>query len=175
MVGLLLRPLAGVYTKSMVFCIVGIVALMSGPKGHLNIKKFEDLSKQHNDCTNAIHETHNVDDCPFWEATTESYLNGACPPITHECNHVNLHLPVVQPNIACDSIDPTLNTPGLRKLGGEECHLWMGSVGANRVMRGVNILNEFNMSEGTAMISVPTACNIPHTMVVPISHLRPYM
>ena len=102
-------------------------------------------------------------------------FKGACPPITHECNHVNLHLPVVQPNIACDSIDPTLNTSGPRKLGGEECHLWMGGVGANRVMRGVNILNEFNMSEGTAMISVPTACNIPHTMEVPISHLRPYV
>ena len=70
---------SGVYTKSMVFCIVGIVALMSGPKGHLNIKKFEDLSKQHNNCTDAINETHNVDDCPFWEATTESYLKGHVP------------------------------------------------------------------------------------------------
>ena len=37
------------------------------------------------------------------------------------------------------------------------------------------LLNEFNMSEGTAWIAVPTACNIPHSMEVPISHLRPYV
>ena len=110
---------SGIYTKSMVFCLVGIVALMVGPHASLReVHSLQTISDLHHKAETALNESHNVDRCPdFEDATTEAYLRGVCPPLKHECNHINLHLPVVQPAMTNGSTDSALNTPGLRKLG----------------------------------------------------------
>ena len=60
-------------------------------------------------------------------------------------------------------------------LGGESTHLWMKGAGSNRIMKGVSLIEPFNISTGTATIVVPNSTNIPHTREVPITHLRPYV
>ena len=72
---------SGIYTKSMVFCLVGIVALMVGPHASLReVHSLQTISDLHHKAETALNESYNVDRCPdFEDATTEAYLRGVVP------------------------------------------------------------------------------------------------
>ena len=68
-----------------------------------------------------------------------------------------------------------LTHPPFPPMSGGGTHLSMAGSGAQRVMTGVRVLEEYNMTEGTATVSIPTDCNIPNFKNVPLRHLRPYV
>ena len=51
----------------------------------------------------------------------------------------------------------------------------MMGAGSSRIMKGVSLMEPFNISKGTARVAVPTSTNIPSFCEVPINHLRPYV
>ena len=105
-----------------------------------------------NECHFAHASTSNAyNDSPSFElATSSSYLSGS--------KMLKAHAPPP-------------------KLGGTAyTHLYMDGIGAQRNMLGVRVNEVFNLSNGTAHISVPdqNGVSVAHD-TVPINHLRPYV
>ena len=186
---------SGVYTNEMVFMIVACIGMLTS--------KSPDAVKtigKHMHCARAAQHEHNRLEAyvPFEDATSESYFADAIG-ISAPCKKDKAYDSFLR-NAAFknDSFSTCVlgatkvanaahnNNIGVRTepnsshrkppvLGGGPTHLWMMGAGSSRIMKGVSLMEPFNISKGTARVAVPTSTNIPSFCEVPINHLRPYV
>ena len=194
---------SGVYTRSLTLMLVACIGLLVGLPSIVKT-----IGKSVHTTKSALHEHFRVGtSSSFEEANTFDYLRAdSYLRLTNTCQHEDSGLPnnldatsdvnVVSPETitsheayhSCatssrvsETVPMSTDSTPVRGGGAFPTHLWMSGRGAQRIMRGVCLVSEVDVSEG--MVHVALATNTPKISTdkntlfyfIPLSHLRPYV